>query len=185
MVSNLLGVHSSNEPERYLGLPSMVRRRKKESFQNLKDQFRKRIDNWSNLFLSQGGKEVLVKAILHAIPIYTMTYFLLPKTLCDEFESIVARFWWQKGHGKKGIHWCTWKSLCDLKENGGLGFKIFGQFNIALLAKQGWRIIQYQNSLLARVLNAKYFPNSNFQNVELGNLPSLTWKSIWTARGLL
>ncbi|KAA3473892.1 reverse transcriptase-like protein [Gossypium australe] len=98
-----------------------------------------------------------------------MACFLLPKTLCAEFENIMAKFWWQKGHGKKGIHWCAWRKLCILKENGGLGFRNMSQFNIAMLAKQGWRLINYPNSLLAR----------------LGNLPSLTWKSIWAAKGLL
>ncbi|XP_052481170.1 uncharacterized protein LOC128035464 [Gossypium raimondii] len=37
----------SNDPERYLGLPNMVGRKKKEAFQNLKDHFKKCIDNWS------------------------------------------------------------------------------------------------------------------------------------------
>lgn len=87
--------------------------------------------------LSQGGKEVFIKVILQAIPTYTMACFLLLKVLCDELKSIVARFWWQKGHGKRGIYWCIWKNLCSLKENGGLGFRNLGQFNIALLAKLG------------------------------------------------
>ncbi|XP_040971314.1 uncharacterized protein [Gossypium hirsutum] len=38
LVVNLLGVRSSNDLKRYLGLPNMVGRRKKESFQNLKDR---------------------------------------------------------------------------------------------------------------------------------------------------
>ncbi|KAG8481019.1 hypothetical protein CXB51_025741 [Gossypium anomalum] len=59
------------------------------------------------------------------------------------------------------------------------------QFNIALLAKQGWRFINYPNSLVARVLKAKYYPNTDFNNAQLGNIPSLTWKSVWAAKGLL
>ncbi|KAA3477549.1 reverse transcriptase [Gossypium australe] len=59
------------------------------------------------------------------------------------------------------------------------------KFNIALLAKQCWRLINYPNSLLARVLKAEYYSNSNFLNAPLGNLPSLTWKSVWSAKGLL
>lgn len=44
-VVSILGVQSSNNPERYLGLPNMVGRKKNESFQNLKDWLKKRVDN--------------------------------------------------------------------------------------------------------------------------------------------
>ncbi|KAK5826341.1 hypothetical protein PVK06_021259 [Gossypium arboreum] len=50
---------------------------------------------------------------------------------------------------------------------------------------QGWRLITYPNSLVARVLKAKYYPNTDFNNAQLGNIPSLTWKSVWAAKGLL
>ncbi|KAH1082551.1 hypothetical protein J1N35_022312, partial [Gossypium stocksii] len=40
-------------------------------------------------------------------------------------------------------------------------------------------------SLLARILKAKYYPNSNFLNLDLRSLPSYTWKSIWAAKRLL
>lgn len=103
-----------------------------------------------------------------------MAYFLLPKTLCTELEGRVAKFWWQKSCNKKSIYWCAWKDLYLLKEDGGLGFHKFAKFNVALLAKQGWRLINYPNSLLACILKAKYFPNSDFYKAQLGNLPSLT-----------
>ncbi|KAK5803057.1 hypothetical protein PVK06_030697 [Gossypium arboreum] len=114
-----------------------------------------------------------------------MFCFLLPKALCADLKGIIAKFWWQKGRNRKGIHWCAWKDLCLLKEDGGLGFRDLAKFNVALLAKQGWRLVNYPTSLLARVLKAKYYPNSNFYKARLGNLPSLTWKSVWSARGLL
>ncbi|KAA3461496.1 reverse transcriptase [Gossypium australe] len=150
-VSSILRVRRSNDPERYLGLPNMVGRNKRSSFQALKDRFKQRIDNWSISHLFQGGKE----------------------SLCAELEGIIAKFWWQRGRDKKGIHWCAWKELCSLKEDGGLGFRTLAKFNIALLAKQGWRLINFPNSLLSRVLKEKYYPNSNFYNARLGNLPSL------------
>lgn len=34
-----------------------------------------------------------------------------------------------------GVHWCTWKDLCAPKPVGGLGFRNFASFNLALLAK--------------------------------------------------
>ncbi|KAH1108221.1 hypothetical protein J1N35_011989 [Gossypium stocksii] len=107
-----------------------------------------------------------------------MGCFLLPKSVCEDMKRIIAKFWWQKSFGKRGIHWCSWNSLCELKEFGGLGFRNFAKFNLALLAKQGWRLLENPNSPLAQTLKAKYYPNSDFLNSELGNLLSYTWKSI-------
>ncbi|KAK5785352.1 hypothetical protein PVK06_039926 [Gossypium arboreum] len=60
-ISNDMGVRCLINMEKYLGLPNVVGRRKKESFQNLKDRIRQRIANWSIRLLSQGGKEVFIK----------------------------------------------------------------------------------------------------------------------------
>lgn len=75
--------------------------------------------------------------------------------------------------------------MCQLKEDGGLGFRDLRKFNLSLLVKQGWRFISNLNSLLARVMKAKYFPRSNFLNTPLGNNPSYVWKSIWATKGVL
>lgn len=44
MVTSLLRVRRSNDIEKYLGILNLVRKRKKTSFQNLKDRIKKRID---------------------------------------------------------------------------------------------------------------------------------------------
>lgn len=101
LVSGLLGVRPFNDTERYLGLPSVLGRKKKLAFQAIKDCFRQKIDNWSTKMLSQGRKEVFIKTILQAIPTYSMMCFLLPKSFCEELEHIIAQFWWQKGQGRR------------------------------------------------------------------------------------
>ncbi|KAA3462318.1 reverse transcriptase [Gossypium australe] len=100
-VSSLLGVRSSSNPEKYLGLPNVVGRRKKEAFKSILDKISLRIDSWSTRLLSQGGKEIFIKSVLQAIPTYAMSCFLLPKTLCESIENKLARFWWQKGVGRR------------------------------------------------------------------------------------
>jgi len=51
-----------------------------------------------------------------------MNCFLLPSAVCRDLEAVMARFWWQKKTGKKGLHWCSWKKLSVPKEEGGMGF---------------------------------------------------------------
>ena len=71
------------------------------------------------------------------------------------------------------------------KERGGMGYRDLESFDLALLAKQGWRLLKCPDSLMARVLKQKYFPNDSFLNSQLGRNPSYAWRSIWNAKRLL
>ncbi|KAA3455040.1 reverse transcriptase [Gossypium australe] len=135
--------------------------------------------------LSKGGKEVFIKSVLQAIPTYAMSYFLLPRVLCQMIENKIVKYWWQKGGGKRGIHWCQWRYLCRPKEEGDLGFRNMAQFNIALLAKQGWRLLIYPDSLVAQVFKAKYFPTGDFPSSSLSHSGSYVWRSIWATKAIV
>ena len=80
--------------------------------------------------------------------------------------------------------WMSWEKMGRGKENGGMGFRDLECFNLALLAKQGWRFIQNPNSLVARVFKEKYFRNDSFLTSDLGRRPSYAWRSVWTAKNL-
>ena len=77
--------------------------------------------------------------------------------------------------------WLSWDKLCIPKADRGLGFKKLKEFNLALLAKQGWRLQQRHDFLVYRVLKSKYFPNCEFYQASLGSNPSYTWRSIMVA----
>lgn len=66
-------------------------------------------------------------------------------------------FWWWNRTADRGIKWLAWDKLCVSKEGGGLGCKNLRNFNVAMLAKQGWRIINNVNSLVTRLMQARYF----------------------------
>ncbi|XP_021722780.1 uncharacterized protein LOC110690263 [Chenopodium quinoa] len=59
-----------------------------------------------------------------------------------------------------------------------------GVFNLALLGKQAWRLMQHQKSLLGKVMVAKYFKHSAFLESSLGFAGSYSWTSIWSSKPL-
>jgi hypothetical protein len=82
----------------------------------------------------------------------------------------------------KSVAWMSWSQLGASKKEGNMGFRDLEIFNRALLAKQGWRILKFSESLVARVMKGKYFTNGNFLSAKLGSRPSYAWRSIFQAR---
>lgn len=97
----------------------------------------------------------------------------------------MANFWWDTDDIKRKIHWLSWEKLCLPKEDGGMGFKELASFNQALLAKQAWRLIQFEDCLMAKVLKGKYFEEGDFLHVQESKKISYAWKSILYGRELL
>jgi len=77
------------------------------------------------------------------------------------------------------------EQLSHGKAEGGLGFRELEAFNLALLAKQFWRIMHADESLVFQVFKTHYFPDINMMNVELGHRPSFTWWSLWGAKWVI
>lgn len=71
-----------------------------------------------------------------------------------------------------------WECLTKPKCCGGLGFRDYRLFNQALLARQAWRLLEFPNSLCARVLKAKYFPNGSLIDTTFSSNVSPTWRAI-------
>jgi hypothetical protein len=76
------------------------------------------------------------------------------------------------------MHWKAWWKLCIPKESEGMGFRDLQCFNLSLLAKQVWRLLCEPESLCARVLRAKYYPDGHLLNATLKSGSSFTWQSI-------
>jgi hypothetical protein len=87
-----------------------------------------------------------------------MSIFLLPTSLCRELNVMINRYWWGNQPSSKGILWKSWTKLGMSKRKGGLGFRDLHLFNLAILAKQAWRLIQDPDSMAAKFLKEKYFP---------------------------
>ena len=69
--------------------------------------------------------------------------------------------------------------MCKSKLDGGMGFRNLRTFNLAMLAKQGWRLISNPNSLVAQIYKVRYYPHGDVFKAKLGSNPSYTWRSIF------
>ena len=68
---------------------------------------------------------------------------------------------------------------------GGMGFREFSCFNKAMLAKQYWCLWNSPNSLVSRIMKAKYFPSCDVMEANLGSKPSYAWMSIFNSKYIL
>ena len=127
----------------------------------------------------------MIKSILLTLPTYVMSTFLLPLEICENLASAIAQFWWSSNPPKRGIHWVKWEKVCLPREEGGIGFRMIHEINLALLAKQLWRLVQSPDSLVAGVLRGRYFILSSPLRVNSASSSSYVWTSISAARKLL
>ncbi|RLN35951.1 hypothetical protein C2845_PM03G26230 [Panicum miliaceum] len=181
----ILGVENVNFEPKYLGLPAPDDRQKRERFQPFRERFGKRVPAWSEKLLSAAGKEVLIKAVAQAIPTYIMSVFQMTKTFCEDLACGVRNYWWGDGDGVRKTHWMAWDKFTRSKSKGGLGFRDFEVFNQALLSRQAWRLLEFPESLYARLMKAVYYPNGDLCNTAFPTHVSLVWRSIMFGLELL
>ena len=143
-----------------------------------------RVNGWTGRWISKGGNEVLIKSILLALPTYVMSSVLLPLEICEKSTSAIAQFLWSSNPPKEGNSLEKWEKVCLPQEEGGIRFRMIHEFNLALLAKQLWRLVQYPESLVARVLKGRYYRSSSPLRTMSVSSPSYVWTSISAARNL-
>lgn len=117
-----------------------------------------------------------------------MGRFDITKEMCTQISSMIARFWCYIQDKEGSMHWVSWEKLVSTKAegglfvfflgNGGFGFRDLHAFNMAMLAKQPWRLLQNPTSLCGRLLKSKYFPNASVLEAQAKPGCSYTWRSI-------
>uniref|UniRef100_M4EYE7 Reverse transcriptase domain-containing protein n=1 Tax=Brassica campestris TaxID=3711 RepID=M4EYE7_BRACM len=184
-VKRELNICSEGGIGKYLGLPEHFGRKKRDIFSSIVDRIRQRGQSWTSRYLSGAGKMVLLKAVLAAMPTYTMSCFKLPVSLCKQIQSVLTRFWWDVTPEIKKMSWISWDRLTYPKSAGGLGFREIEVFNDALLAKHTWRLLKNPSSLLGRILLNKYCHDSDLLTCSAPNSSSHGWREILAGRDII
>ncbi|KAJ3705176.1 hypothetical protein LUZ61_008881 [Rhynchospora tenuis] len=157
VLRNLLGCPVKEFPITYLGLPLSVNKPKRVHFLPLVQAMHEKLQGWKAKFLSLGGRLILIKAVLAALPLHFMQVFKLPQWLLDRMDKICRSFLW------KGLDTClgghclvNWDTCCLPKRCGGLGILHLKTQNEALLAKWLWKLLAEKPSVWAATVHELY-----------------------------
>jgi hypothetical protein len=181
----ILPLAITNNITKYLGMPTLIGHSKQVVFRFIMDKVRNKLKGWKEKHLSFAGRAVLISAVIQALPTYVMSNFMIPKSMCDQIEKAICRFWWGSKEGQQKIHWKARKELFKPKFQGGLGFRDMHLFNKAMLAKQVWRLQTDPNSLVGQCFKARYYPNTDILHSSQGRNASYAWQSIYQAIDLI
>ena len=107
------------------------------------EKFERKLAGWKKLYLSKGGRLILLKSTLCSLPIYFLSLFTIPTHVANKIEKLQRDFLW----GDSKTHLIEWDKVCAPIANGGLGIRKLTTFNKALLGKWLWRFGKEEDRL--------------------------------------
>lgn len=79
-LATCLGVKPVEKHTKYLGLPTLIGRSKKQIFTGIVDRVTQKMKDWKEKLLTLAGKKVLIKAVIQSSPTYSINCFMFPIT---------------------------------------------------------------------------------------------------------
>jgi hypothetical protein len=92
----LLGCNQGAFPMRYLGIPIHYRRLSNADWKRVEERFEKRLSSRKGKHLSTGGHLTLINSVLSSLPMYMMSFFVIPKGVLKKLYYFRSRFFFAK-----------------------------------------------------------------------------------------
>jgi ribonuclease HI len=158
-ISNILGFigHAHWEKINYLGLPITNCCNKRSLWTEIISKIKTKISAWGGYWLTKGGKVILIKAVLSALPIYQAAFLLAPKSVTDQISKLLRDFLWQGGKGNHHkFHLVKWETVKRSTSEGGLQIRDPALVNLALGGKIMWNLFKNPKHPVSEILKSKY-----------------------------
>ena len=110
---------------RYLGVSLVDHRLWIQDWQPVFEKVGTCVGGWRARLLSRGGRLILLKAVLSAIPIYYMSIFTMLAGVTRRLEKSMRSFLWRgsQPNEARGTALVAWAIVCRLVTQGELGIR--------------------------------------------------------------
>jgi len=161
---------------------------KHSSWKDLLEKLEARLFLWTHRALNMASRIVLIKAILHSMPLYIFSLLAVPKWVLKEIKNLQRNFLW--GSSGPNRKWALVKreNVCLPKKVGGIRLRDPEHSNKVMGAKIWWRWLAYPNTPWASLWTEKYASNNPIEyricmsEVSTG---SVVWNSAIQHRDLI
>ena len=155
-LASILSCRVGSLPMKDLGMPLGTPFKTASIWNPILEKMEKKLSGWKHLYLSKGGRLTFLKSTLSSLPTYYLSLFTIHVAVANRLESIQRKFLWGSSEECFKHSLVAWEKVCSPLEMGGLGVRMLGHFNQALLGKWLWRFGQEGSSLWRRVIATKY-----------------------------
>eukprot|EP00253_Pinus_taeda_P028450 PITA_28450 len=163
----------------YLGMPVSMGPLKANTWNEILDKVKRKIQQWGTQWLNPAGRIILLKSGISSLPLYRFTLYQAPACFHYKLEIAIRNFLWQGGKKEKNkFNLVSWKSVIQSQDRGGLGIRSPKILNLAFGIKIAWRLINEPIAWWKQVLECKYL-SSKRQNLLETDIPIREATKIW------
>ena len=134
-------------PVRYLGVPLMSQKMRRQDYQPLIDRINQRFTSWTARHLSYAGRLQLLKSVIYSTINFWSSIFVLPNQCLLKLEQMCCAFLWKGAPNSARGAKIAWDVVCTSKECGGLGLRRLTAWNKVLALKLIWLLFSAAGSL--------------------------------------
>ena len=111
-LANILQYRVGSLPMKYLEMPLGTSFKTASIWNPILEKMEKKLSGWKRLYLSKGGKLMLLKSTLSSLPTYFLSLFTIPKAVAARLKNIQRNFLWDSYKGSFKYPLMAWEKEC-------------------------------------------------------------------------
>jgi len=185
-LASLFGYRVARLPMKYLGFPLRAPYKSTTIWNGIVEKMERRLAGWKSLYLSKGGRLILIKSTLSNLPTYYLSLFPIPLGVANKIGKLQRHFLWGGLNEEFKFHLVKWSQICSPMQFGGLEIRNMCKFTQALLGKWLCQFTTKREVFWRLVVEAKYgCLNGVWCTKKVEGLFGVgVWKHIWWGWGV-